>query len=105
MGSSGRTDIGCVEILAFDGTEIQQPETVVAHTSNCYCLDIDPSHTRMIVGSADYLVSVWDLDEMICTATVQTFESALRFLSFSGNGERFTAAAENSTVSICSSRD
>jgi THO complex subunit 3 len=91
--ATGGSEMGGVDIVSFDGTELTQvlpllppppplltltlleiTPTLPAHTSNCYCLKVDPTYTRMAVGSADFLVSLWDLNDMACHHTAQIFE-------------------------------
>ena len=40
----------------------------------------------MAVGSTDYLVSVWDLEEMVCETVVSDIEEMGRCISFNGDG-------------------
>jgi len=57
-------------------------------------LKIDNSFRRMAVGSGDFNVGLWDLEDMVCHHTLP-FDSAIRSLAFSGNG-RFVAIAPDS---------
>ena len=68
--ATGEGDKGSVDIIGFGGDELRLIDSVAAHTSNCFSLKIDFSHRRMAVGGADYLMSLWDLDDMICHHTV-----------------------------------
>lgn len=91
--ATGGAELGGIEIVHFDGVELSQVcadlyggftlvishalqlcPPMAAHTSNCYCLKVDPTFSRLAVGSADFLVSVWDLDDMVCTHTIQALE-------------------------------
>lgn len=54
---------------------------------------VDREFRKMAVGSADFNLSLWDLDELICTHT-KAFESAVRFLAFSGDGKYVAVAPE-----------
>ena len=49
-------------------------QSIPAHTSTCTNLKIDPTFKKMAVGSVDYLVSLWDLNELTCAATVRNIE-------------------------------
>ena len=41
-----------------------------AHPSNCISLKFDPTGRYFAIGSADALVSIWDINELACTVTV-----------------------------------
>ena len=40
-----------------------------AHPANCLCIEFDPSGKYFAVGSADALVSLWDVNELACIKT------------------------------------
>ena len=48
-------------------------DRLVAHSSNCYCLKLDSSFTHMAVGSGDFLISLWDLQDLCCLTTISSF--------------------------------
>ena len=54
---------------------------------------MDREYRKMAVGSADFNLSLWDLDDLVCTHT-KAFESAVRFLAFSGDGKYVAVAPE-----------
>ena len=45
-----------------------------AHTAGCYCIAFDPTGKHFAVGSADALVSLWDLSESCCVRTFTRLE-------------------------------
>ena len=49
---------------------LQVIESFTAHSSNCFNLAIDISYNRMAVGSFDFTVTLWDLQDMICKTTI-----------------------------------
>ena len=104
--ATGGQDMGGIDILRVDATADSAdfvPVTAVgAHTSNCYCLKIDKSFRRMAVGSADFLVSLWNLEDMVCYNTITCMDSPIRALSFSSTGDYIIAAvAEGNNLVIC----
>ena len=67
--STGQTNGGTVELMSFSPSKISPVRTILAHTAQCYCLETDPSDKYLAVGSADAMVSLWDLEELICVRT------------------------------------
>ena len=43
--------------------------TQPAHSSNCICIKFDPSGQYFATGSADALMSLWDIDDLTCLRT------------------------------------
>ncbi|PNJ78051.1 THOC3 isoform 6, partial [Pongo abelii] len=41
-------------------------QSINAHPSNCICIKFDPMGKYFATGSADALVSLWDVDELVC---------------------------------------
>lgn len=78
MVATGSVDGGVIDVLEFQAASndhnLRHVETISAHTSNCFCLKINAQQTRMAVGSADFLVSLWDLNEFCCYKTLTCFE-------------------------------
>jgi THO complex subunit 3 len=64
--ATGGGEMGSVDIVSFQNNDLQLIESVAAHTSNCLCLKIDSNYRRMAVGSADYMLSLWDLNDLVC---------------------------------------
>ncbi|KAL5548100.1 hypothetical protein UlMin_003331 [Ulmus minor] len=61
------TGNGTVVVLAYPS--IKPVDTLMAHTAGCYCIAIDPTKRYFVDGSADSLVSLWDISEMLCVRT------------------------------------
>jgi THO complex subunit 3 len=103
--TTGGLEMGGIDILGVsvssDTADFVPVTSVGAHTSNCYCLKVDKSFRRMAVGSADFLVSLWNLEDMVCYSTISCMDSPIRCLSFSSNGDYIAAAAEGNNVVIC----
>jgi THO complex subunit 3 len=73
-GSTGKSDMGGVDIMRFADNDLVNVSSIPSHTSNCFCLKIDSNFQRFAVGSADYLVSLWDLENLVCYNTITTIE-------------------------------
>lgn len=52
------------------------------------------------VGSADALVSLWDLNEMVSLRTFGNLECPIRTLSFSYDGQFIASASEDLVIDI-----
>ena len=68
--------------------------SINAHTSNCYCISFDPTGKYMAVGSADSLVSIWSLDDMVCVRTIQNLDWPIRAVAFSYDGTYIACASD-----------
>lgn len=104
--TTGGSEMGGIDILGVnmvntDTAEFVPVTSVGAHTSNCYCLKIDKHHRNLALGSADFLVSLWNLEDMVCYGTISCMDSPIRCLSFSSKGDYIAAAAEGNSLVIC----
>lgn len=107
--ATGNPDRGTVDILSFSTSGNNSTSTLTlvdsipAHTSSCFCLKTDPTGSFMAVGSADFLISLWDLREgCVCIGTITVFDSPIRCISFNGTGEFLIASSDSNQVFICS---
>ncbi|XP_068337751.1 THO complex subunit 3 isoform X2 [Pyrus communis] len=89
---------GNVEVLAYPS--LKPVDTLMAHTAGCYCIAIDPLGRYFAVGSADSLVSLWDISEMLCVKTFPKLESPVRTISFNHTGEYLASASEDLFIDI-----
>lgn len=103
--STGGLEMGGVDILGItvntDTADFVPVKSVGAHTSNCYCLKIDKQYRVFALGSADFLVSLWNLEDMVCYGTISCLDSPIRGLAFSTKGDYIAAAAEGNNLVIC----
>jgi THO complex subunit 3 len=93
---------GGIEILEWKDGNLNLQDSLTAHTANCLYLKIDPTFRRVALGGEDHLLSMWDLDDLICTHTVHC-ESSVKSLTFSGDGRRIAASTEAGTILVCDS--
>ncbi|XP_031480177.1 THO complex subunit 3 [Nymphaea colorata] len=92
------TGNGTVEVLSYPS--LKALHTLVAHTAGCYCIAIDPLGRYFAVGSADALVSLWDMSEMLCVRTFTKLEWPVRTVSFNHTGEYIASASEDLFIDI-----
>ncbi|KAI9595436.1 WD40-repeat-containing domain protein [Syncephalis fuscata] len=92
------TNLGQVKILSYPS--LDEVTTLSAHTSNCYCLDFDSSGRYMATGSADAIVSLWDLTESLCVNTFCELEWPVRTISFTFDGQFLASASEDKFINI-----
>lgn len=92
------TGNGTVEVLEYPS--LQTLHTLVAHTAGCYCIAIDPTGRYLAVGSADALVSLWDVSEMLCARTFTKLEWPVRTISFNYDGQYIASASEDLFIDI-----
>ncbi|MBA0597011.1 hypothetical protein Gotur_014794 [Gossypium turneri] len=89
---------GTVEVLAYP--LLRPVDTLMAHTAGCYCIAIDPTGRYFAVGSADSLVSLWDISEMLCVRTFTKLEWPVRTISFNYTGDYIASASEDLFIDI-----
>ena len=53
--------------------ELKTQHVLNAHPANCICIEFDPKGRYFATGSADALVSIWDLDEFVCVRTLSRY--------------------------------
>lgn len=46
--------------------ELKSIQSIKAHPSNCICIKFDPTGKYFATGSTDALVSLWDVEELVC---------------------------------------
>jgi THO complex subunit 3 len=55
--------------LAFSYPDLELQHILKAHPGTCICIEFDPTGRYFATGSADALVSLWDVDELACLRT------------------------------------
>ncbi|KAI9209594.1 WD40-repeat-containing domain protein [Polychytrium aggregatum] len=93
------TGQGTIKVLGFPSFELVH--SVNAHTANCYCLEFDPRGRYFATGSADAIVSLWDLEEYACLRTFSNLDWPVRTISFSHDGELLAFGSEDHIIDIC----
>jgi len=89
---------GCVHILTYPEMELQH--VLQAHPGNCICIEFDPTGQYFAVGSADALVSLWDVNELACLHTSARLDWPIRSVSFSYDGKLLASASEDLFIDI-----
>jgi THO complex subunit 3 len=77
-------ELGAVDLLRVEGKEVRVVDSFAGHSASCTRLRVDSEFRRMAVGSNDNLVSIWDLEDLVCLHTI-AFESEIKLLCFSGD--------------------
>ena len=98
------TAMGGMEIISWMNEELLPVESIPAHTSICMGLSIDRAFQQVAVGSSDYLVSIWDLQELVCKTTVKDVDTNARTISFSGDGNQIAIAGDSPDMYICDAK-
>ncbi|KAJ3123597.1 hypothetical protein HK098_001807 [Nowakowskiella sp. JEL0407] len=89
---------GTIQVLKYP--ELSLIHTISAHTAGCYCLEFDPRGRYFATGSADALVSLWDVDDFVCVRTFGALDWPVRAISFSFDGELIASASEDHVIDI-----
>lgn len=115
--------LNCVCVCSYP--ELKPIQSINAHPSNCICIKFDPTGKYFATGSADALVSLWDVEELVCVRcfsrsvcvwhdNIIVLESVLcidcgfhhrldwpvRTLSFSHDGKMLASASEDHFIDI-----
>eukprot|EP01041_Mallomonas_annulata_P008217 gene8217-16894_t len=90
-----------IELLRLGGASagIESVQAFGAHNGATYILQVDPTYRRIALTSSDSLVSLWDLEEMVCYRYLQVLET-VRAVSFSPDGMQL-ALAGDSLLIVC----
>uniref|UniRef100_A0A1B6MD23 Uncharacterized protein n=1 Tax=Graphocephala atropunctata TaxID=36148 RepID=A0A1B6MD23_9HEMI len=89
---------GCIHILSYPELELQH--VLKAHPGTCICIEFDPIGRYFATGSADALVSLWDVDELACVRTFSRLDWPVRTISFSHDGQLLASASEDLIIDI-----
>ncbi|KAK2709289.1 THO complex subunit 3-like [Artemia franciscana] len=89
---------GHIHVLNYP--ELTTVYTINAHPGNCICIEFDPSGQLFAVGSADAIVSLWDLSELACLRTFSRLEWPVRTISFSHDSRLLASASEDLEIDI-----
>ncbi|KAL1916430.1 uncharacterized protein VTP21DRAFT_5621 [Calcarisporiella thermophila] len=92
------TGQGTVKVLEYPSLKLLH--TIRAHGINCYCLELDPTGRYLATGSADSLVSLWDMKEFTCLRTIDQLDWPVRTISFSHDGRFLASASEDLVIDI-----
>ncbi|XP_062193814.1 THO complex subunit 3-like [Phragmites australis] len=92
------TGLGHVEVVK--DLDFQKSYKLNAHTAGCYCIAMDPLDRYFAVGSADSLVSLWNVKELLCIKTFSKLEWPVRTVSFNHTGEFIAYASEDPFIDI-----
>ncbi|RXM95107.1 THO complex subunit 3 [Acipenser ruthenus] len=89
---------GCINILSYP--ELKPIQSINAHPSNCICIKFDPTGKYFATGSADALVSLWNVEELVCVRCFSRLDWPVRTLSFSHDGKMLASASEDHFIDI-----
>jgi len=90
--------LGCIHVYSYP--DMAPVQVLQAHPSNCICVEFDPTGKYFATGSSDALVSLWDVNELICVRTFNRLDWPVRTLSFSHDGKLIASASEDLVVDI-----
>ncbi|ERE65607.1 THO complex subunit 3-like protein [Cricetulus griseus] len=87
-----------INILSYP--KLKPVQSINAHPSNCICIKFDPMGKYFATGSADALVSLWDVDGLVCVRCFSRLDWPVRTLSFSHNGKMLASASEDHFIDV-----
>jgi THO complex subunit 3 len=91
------TELGTIEIFTH---ELKRLKSIHAHPSNIYCIEFSKCGRYFAVGSADAIVSLFSLPEMICVRTFTRLEYPVRTVSFSYDSSMIASCSEELLIDV-----
>jgi len=61
----------CLWVCSYP--DLKSQYVLSAHPANCICIEFDPTGKYFATGSADALVSLWDVSELVCLRTLARY--------------------------------
>uniref|UniRef100_A0A0A9Y7W3 THO complex subunit 3 n=1 Tax=Lygus hesperus TaxID=30085 RepID=A0A0A9Y7W3_LYGHE len=89
---------GSIHVLSFPDLKLQY--VAKAHPGTCICIEMDPTGKYFATGSADALVSLWDVRDIACVRVFTRLDWPVRTLSFSYDGALIASASEDLFIDI-----
>lgn len=80
--------------------DLELQHVLKAHPGTCICIEFDPTGRYFATGSADTLVSLWDVEELACLRTFSRLDWPVRTISFSHDGKLLASASEDLMIDI-----
>ncbi|KAJ9070799.1 hypothetical protein DSO57_1003661 [Entomophthora muscae] len=88
-------------VVILDFPTLTHVVTLPAHTSSCFCLDMDPYGRFLATGGVDGKVSIWCLKTLLCLGTYTHLSASVNALRFSFDGQFLASGSEDAQISIC----
>ena len=89
---------GAIAIL--DVFTLEVLSSVYAHGQGIYSLAIDRTNRYLASSGLDFIISIWDLNDMICIKSFGNTERYPRLLSWNNYSTLLITCAEDNTVDI-----
>lgn len=68
--------------MKFSYPDLELQHILNAHPGTCICIEFDPTGKYFATGSADALVSLWDVDELACKKVFTRYDDVYLQLEF-----------------------
>ena len=84
---------GTVEIMDIENEpygKLKPIYSINGHAGSCYCIDFARDGEKIAIGSFDSVVSIWDLNELICSECIMDLQDKVYSVSFSHNNKYIT---------------
>jgi len=89
---------GSIHILSYP--DLKQQHVIEAHPANCICIKFNPNGLNFAIGGADALVSIWDVNELVCIRTLSRLDWPIRTISYSYDGKMIASGSEDHFIDI-----
>ncbi|XP_014257168.1 THO complex subunit 3 [Cimex lectularius] len=89
---------GSIHVLSFP--ELKSLHVTKAHAGTCISIEMDPKGRYFATGSADALVSLWDVKDIACVRVFTRLDWPVRTLSFSHDGALLASASEDLFIDV-----
>ncbi|KAI6193092.1 hypothetical protein M3Y96_00981400 [Aphelenchoides besseyi] len=90
------------KVAICEWPSLKRFHTIQAHPplSECLSIAISPDKTRMAVGGSDACVSIWELEDLMCTSTITRPDYSVRSVSFSQCSNILAWGSEDRAIEI-----
>ncbi|GAM24368.1 hypothetical protein SAMD00019534_075430 [Acytostelium subglobosum LB1] len=96
------TGTGLLDVMLWhpDSKKYTPLHTINGHTANLYTIEMDPLGRYFAIGSADSVVSLWDINEMYCLRSFTKLNAPVRTMGFSSDGQFLAYSSEEPFIEI-----
>ena len=100
FASCGKTTAQNEKVVSADPTKFTCLKTLEGHEGDVNSVAYSPDGTKIISGSKDETVKIWDANTGECLKTLEGHSSNVRSVAFSPDGKRIISGSDDKTVKI-----
>ena len=98
-GSNSGTEVGG-GVTEVDYTKFQCLQTLEGHSSFVYSVAYSPDGTKIISGSWDNTIKIWDANYGVCLQTLEGHSDDVESVAYSPDGTKIISGSWDKTIKI-----